>query len=184
MAETDQQSTQRARIAVVMGVSGSGKTTIGQALASRLGWSFADADTFHPPGNIAKMSAGQPLDDNDRAPWLAAIAAWIDARRGGGESGVVTCSALKRRYREVIVGDRREVRLVHLDGDRDLIASRLAGRQGHFMPEALLDSQFEALEPPGPDERPLVVSINGPVAAIVETLVTALSRPAATISPR
>jgi carbohydrate kinase (thermoresistant glucokinase family) len=166
-----------------MGVSGSGKTTIGEALARRLGWSFVDADSFHPPANIDKMSAGRPLDDDDRAPWLAAIAAWIDARRGRGECGVVTCSALKRRYRGIIVGNRPDVRLVHLDGSRALIAGRLAGRRGHFMPGALLDSQFEALEPPGPDERALVVSIDRPVAAIVEGLVTALSRPAATIPP-
>ncbi len=166
-----------------MGVSGSGKTTIGEALARRLGWLFADADTFHPPENIAKMSAGHPLDDNDRAPWLAAIGARIDQWRGRGESGVVTCSALKRRYRDVIVGNRPDVRLVHLDGGRELIAGRLGGRQGHFMPSALLDSQFEALEPPGADEHPLIVSIDRPVAAIVEALVMALSRPAATIPP-
>lgn len=169
---------------MVMGVSGCGKTTIGEALAKKLGWSFADADSFHPPANIAKMSAGQPLDDDDRAPWLAAIAAWIDARRGRGESGVVTCSALKRRYRAVIVGDRPWVRLVHLDGGRALIASRLAGRHGHFMPGALLDSQFAALEPPAADEHPLIVSIDRPVAAIVETLVTALTQAPATIPPR
>jgi gluconokinase len=171
-------------IAVVMGVSGSGKTTIGEVLARRLGWSFADADAFHPPANIAKMSAGHPLDDDDRASWLAAIAARIDEWWGRGECGVVTCSALKRRYRDVIVGDRPEVCLVHLDGGRDLIASRLAGRRGHFMPGALLDSQFAALEPPGPDEHPLVVSIDRPVAAIVEALVIALSRPPVTIPPR
>jgi carbohydrate kinase (thermoresistant glucokinase family) len=175
--------TDGARIAVVMGVSGCGKTTIGEALARRLGWGFADADTFHPPANIAKMSAGQPLDDGDRAPWLAAIAAWIDAWRGRGECGVVSCSALKRRYREVIVGGRPDVCLVHLDGGRDLIASRLAGRHGHFMPGALLDSQFAALEPPDPDEHPLIVSIDRPVAAIVEALVIALSRAPATIPP-
>jgi gluconokinase len=172
-----------ARVAVVMGVSGSGKTTIGKALAERLGWGFADADAFHPPANIAKMSAGQPLDDNDRAPWLAAIAARIDTWREIGECGVVTCSALKRRYREVIVGDRPDVRLIHLDGDRELIAARLAGRRGHFMPGALLDSQFAALEPPTPDEHPLMVLIDRPVAAIVDTLVTALTRAPATIPP-
>jgi carbohydrate kinase (thermoresistant glucokinase family) len=149
LTETDRQYGQGARIAVVMGVSGSGKTTIGEELARRLGWDFADADTFHPPENIAKMSARKPLDDNDRAPWLAAIAAWADAQRGRGESGVVTCSALKRRFREVIVGDRPDVRLVHLDGGRGLIAER----HGHFMPGALLDSQFEALEPPGSTAR-------------------------------
>jgi carbohydrate kinase (thermoresistant glucokinase family) len=181
LTETDRQPGDRTRIAVVMGVSGCGKTTIGEALASRLSWSFADADTFHPPENVAKMSAGQPLDDADRAPWLSAIAARIDEWRGRGESGVVTCSALKRRYRAVIVGDRPEVRLVYLDGGRDLIASRLAGRHGHFMPGALLDSQFEALEPPGRDEHPLAVSIDRPVAAIVETLVIALTPAPATI---
>ncbi|HEY1798794.1 MAG TPA: gluconokinase [Stellaceae bacterium] len=166
-----------------MGVSGSGKTTIGQALASRLGWRFADADAFHPPANIAKMSAGQPLDDDDRAPWLTAIATRIDEWRDRGEGGVITCSALKRRYRDVIVGDRPGVRLVHLDGGRDLIAERLAGRQGHFMPGALLDSQFAALEPPGPEEHAIIVSIDRPVGAILDALVTALSRPAATIPP-
>jgi gluconokinase len=166
-----------------MGVSGSGKTTIGQALASRLGWVFADADTFHPPENIAKMSAGEPLDDDDRAPWLAAIAARIDEWRGRGEHGVVTCSALKRRYRDVIVGKRLDVRLVYLDGGRELIAARLAERRGHFMPGALLDSQFAALEAPAADEHPLIVSIDRPVAAIVETLVIALSQAPATIPP-
>lgn len=166
-----------------MGVSGCGKTTIGEALARRLGWRFADADAFHPPANIAKMSAGQPLDDNDRAPWLVAIAAQIDEWRGRGQSAVVTCSALKRRYRDAIVGGRPDVRLVHLDGGRELIAGRLGGRQGHFMPSGLLDSQFEALEPPGPDERPIVVSIDRPIAAIVDGLVIALTRAPATIPP-
>lgn len=166
-----------------MGVSGSGKTTIGEAIAARLGWRFADADAFHPPANIAKMSAGQPLDDNDRAPWLAAIAARIDEWLDAGECGVVTCSALKRRYRAVVLGDRAGVRLVYLDGSRALIAARLRAREGHFMPSALLDSQFEALEPPGPDEHPLIVPIDRPVAEIVDGLVMLLKPLPATIPP-
>jgi carbohydrate kinase (thermoresistant glucokinase family) len=184
LAERDRQFEQDARVAVVMGVSGVGKTTIGEALAHRLGWRFADADTFHPPENVAKMQAGHPLDDNDRAPWLAAIAARIDAWRAGGECGVVTCSALKRRYRDTIIGQRPDVPLVYLDGGRELIAARLAKRHGHFMPPGLLDSQFEALEPPGPDENPIIVSVDLPAAAIVDMLVMALSRPNATMLDR
>lgn len=167
-----------------MGVSGVGKTTIGKALAARLGWRFADADTFHPPANVAKMQAGHPLDDDDRAPWLAAIGAQIDEWRGGGQCGVVTCSALKRRYRDTIIGKRSDVRLIHLDGGRELVAGRLAARRGHFMPPALLDSQFAALEVPGPDENPITVSVDHPVAEIVDILVIALSRPNATMPAR
>jgi carbohydrate kinase (thermoresistant glucokinase family) len=184
LTEIDRQSGQGALIAVVMGVSGVGKTTIGEALAHRLGWRFADADTFHPSENVAKMQAGHPLDDDDRAPWLAAIAARIDAWRSGGECGVVTCSALKRRYRDTIIGKRSDVRLVHLAGGRELIAARLAERRGHFMPAGLLDSQFAALEPPEADEDPITVSVDRPVPAIVETLVIALSRPNATMPDR
>jgi gluconokinase len=161
--------------AVVMGVSGSGKTTIGEALAARLAWDFVDGDDLHPPANVAKMHAGQPLDDDDRAPWLDAIAARIDAWRAQGISGIVTCSALKRRYRERIIGDRDWVRLIYLDGSRELIAERLATRRGHFMPASLLDSQFDTLEPPGPDENPIVAPIDRPVGSIVAGIVTALS---------
>lgn len=161
--------------AVVMGVSGSGKTTIGEALAARLAWDFVDGDDLHPPANVAKMHAGQPLDDDDRAPWLDAIAARIDAWRAQGISGIVTCSALKRRYRERIIGDRDWVRLIYLDGSRALIAERLAARRGHFMPASLLDSQFDTLEPPGPDENAIVAPIDRPIAAIVTAIVTALS---------
>jgi len=158
-----------------MGVSGSGKTTIGEALAARLAWEFVDGDDLHPPANVAKMHAGQPLDDDDRAPWLDAIAAHIDAWRERGISGVVTCSALKQRYRERIIGDRDWVRLIYLDGSRELIAERLATRRGHFMPASLLDSQFDTLEPPGPDEHAIVAPIDRPVASIVAGIVTALS---------
>jgi gluconokinase len=158
-----------------MGVSGSGKSTVGRALASRLGWAFRDGDALHPPENVAKMRAGHPLDDDDRAPWLAAVAACIDAWRQAGRAGVVACSALKRRYREAIVGaDRPEVQLVFLDGPHHLLAERLARRQGHFMPPSLLDSQLAALEPPGPEERALTVSVAAPVASIVERIVAAL----------
>ncbi len=163
------------RILVVMGVSGSGKTTIGAMLAGRLGWPFAEADDFHPPANLAKMRAGTPLEDADRLPWLAAIAAQIDAWRAEGQSGVVTCSALKRSYRAIIIGDRPEPVLVYLKGDRDLVAARLAARQGHFMPAALLASQFATLEEPTPDERPLVIPIGEPPAAIVARIIAALA---------
>jgi carbohydrate kinase (thermoresistant glucokinase family) len=179
-----QQDRQNARIAVVMGVSGSGKTTIGRALARRLGWCFEEGDALHPPANIAKMSAGQPLDDHDRAPWLAAIAARIDDCRRRGESAVISCSALKRAYREVIIGNRPEVRLIYLTASRRSIAARLAQRRGHFMPANLLDSQFEILEPPGPEENAITVSVDQPVEAITDRLVVELSRGCATTPSR
>lgn len=163
-------------VLVIMGVSGSGKTTVGALLAGRLGWDFAEADDFHPAANIAKMRRGIPLDDADRLPWLRAIAAQIDRWRAEGKKGVVTCSALKRRYRDIIVGDRTGVRLVYLKGDRELVAHRLAARHGHFMPATLLDSQFADLEEPGPEERPIVVSIGDPPHALVERIVAALKR--------
>ncbi len=131
-----------------MGVAGSGKTTVGQELAASLGWNFGDADDFHPPANVAKMSAGIPLNDDDRAPWLKAIRAHIEALLSAGRSGVVTCSALKQRYRAVLTDGLPEVRLVHLTGDFDLILSRMNARRDHFMKPEMLRSQFEALEPP------------------------------------
>ena len=135
-------------VIVIMGVAGSGKTTVGRALAAALGWSFRDADEFHPAANVAKMSAGQPLTDADRAPWLAAIRAYIDdtlARRG---DSVVTCSALKESYRAALVADPVRVKLVHLTGDPTLLAARIAGRRDHFMKPEMLASQLAALEPP------------------------------------
>jgi carbohydrate kinase (thermoresistant glucokinase family) len=146
-------------IAVVMGVSGSGKTTVGKLLASRLGWPFQEGDALHPPENVEKMKGGTPLTDADRLPWLRRIAERIDEWRARGQSGVVTCSALKRNYRDIIVGDRREVALVYLEGSPALIRRRLATRRGHFMPPALLDSQFAVLEEPQADESPIVVDI-------------------------
>ena len=161
-------------VIVVMGVASSGKTSLGERLAERLGWPFRDADSFHPPENVAKMAGGTPLNDDDRKPWLAAIAAWIDDLRAKGEHGIVTCSALKRAYRQVIVGDRPDVALVYLKGSRDLIGRRMAARQHHFMPPALLDSQFAALEEPDADETPLVVSVEDSKDAIVQDVVERL----------
>jgi gluconokinase len=163
--------------AVVMGVSGAGKTTIGERLAERLGWEFIEGDRLHPPENVAKMQSGQPLTDTDRAPWLAAVAGAIDALRARGGRAVVTCSALKRDYRHQIIGERADVRLVFLDGSPELIAERIAARRGHFMPLSLLDSQFAALEPPGPDENPISVTIAQPTDRIVEQIVTMLLPP-------
>ncbi len=141
-------------VVVVMGVSGSGKTTVASLLAGRLGWEFEDGDDFHPAANVEKMQSGSPLTDEDRWPWLAAIAAWIDKVRAEGRHGVVTCSGLKRAYRDVLVGGRPDVRLVYLKGDRELIGRRMAARHGHFMPTSLLDSQFRTLEEPGPTRTP------------------------------
>lgn len=139
----------RTTVIVVMGVSGAGKTTLGLALASALGWDFADADDFHPPGNVAKMRAGTPLDDDDRAPWLAALRVEIERRLTLGKPLVLACSALKAAYRRALAGpDTDRVRLVHLDGSPALLAARLAARSGHYMPPALLGSQLAALEAP------------------------------------
>ncbi|WP_344630573.1 gluconokinase [Streptomyces glaucosporus] len=142
-----------------MGVSGSGKTTVGTALAERLGVPYAEADDFHPPENVAKMASGVPLTDEDRRPWLDAIAAWLEERGDGG--GVVTCSALRRRYRDRLRRAAPELFFVHLHGSPELIAGRIARRKGHFMPPALLRSQIETLEPLGPDERGAVVPVDG-----------------------
>lgn len=161
-------------VVVMMGVSGSGKTTIAALLAGSLQWEFEDGDWLHPEANIAKMHRGIPLMDDDRWPWLRAIAAWIDEKRHEGRHGVVGCSALKRRYRDVLIGERGDVRLVYLKGDEPLIARRLAARHGHFMPAALLHSQFEALEEPGPDEKPITVSIVARPAEIVARIVAEL----------
>lgn len=161
-------STTTAPLVVVMGVSGSGKSTVGAALAQRLGVPFGDADDFHPEANIAKMAAGHALDDDDRAPWLAAIASWL-ADRAGTTGGVVTCSALKRRYRDRIVADAPATVFVHLAGSREVIARRQASRPGHFMPASLLDSQFATLEDLEPDELGFAVDVAQPVDDIVRT---------------
>jgi gluconokinase len=157
-----------------MGVSGSGKTTVGCALARRLGWHFQEGDALHPLENVAKMHAGIPLDDEDRAPWLRAVAARIDQWRERGDAGIITCSALKRKYRDAIIGDRPEVHLVYLTAPPALIAERLAGRHGHFMPASLLASQLAVLEPPDPDENALTVVMDAPVETVVERIAASL----------
>lgn len=165
-------------VLVVMGVSGSGKTTIAALLAGRLGWDYEDGDDFHPPANVAKMRGGTPLTDEDRGPWLHAVAAWIDATRGRGGHGIVACSALKRRYRTILLGGRPDVRLVYLRGGKQLIASRQAARSNHYMPAALVDSQFASLEEPDADERPIVVSVEQRPSEIVQAIIAQLPMPA------
>lgn len=161
-------------VIVVMGVSGSGKSTIAAMLAHRLHWVYEDADWFHPKSNVEKMHHVEPLTDEDRWPWLHSIAAWIDQTRNAGHHGIVACSALKRAYRDILIGARTDVRLVFLKGTRDLIARRIAARDDHFMPASLLDSQFAALELPDPAERPIVVPIEPHPRDIVDHIVRAL----------
>jgi len=159
---------------VVMGVSGSGKSTVADRLAKRLAWTFEDGDRFHPASNVAKMHAGHPLTDEDRWPWLQAIAGEIDRVCAAGEHAVIACSALKRAYRDLLVHGRSDVRIVFLKGTQPLIADRLAQRKGHFMPPGLLDSQFKTLEPPDTSEDPVTVSIDASVEAIVDDIVRQL----------
>jgi gluconokinase len=160
---------------VVMGVSGSGKTTVAKLLAQRLGWRFAEADEFHSAANIEKMRSGVPLTDEDRAPWLAAIAKDIDEAIATDSPVVVTCSALKRRYRDVLIGGRPQVALVYLKGDYQTIERRLASRKHAYMPASLLASQFDALEEPDRDEMATCVSVEPPPAEIVSRILDALS---------
>lgn len=158
-----------APLLVVMGVSGSGKSTVGAALAQRLGVPFEDADDLHPPANIAKMSAGIPLDDGDRRPWLETIGEWLAAHDGQG--GVISCSALKRSYRDQLRAHAARAVFVHLHGTREVIARRQAARPGHFMPASLLDSQFDTLEPLAEDEAGVVIDVDQPVDVIVQQYV-------------
>jgi len=148
-----------------MGVSGSGKSTVGAALAGRLGVPFEDADDLHPKANIAKMSRGEPLDDSDRYPWLERIGEWLAAHEHGG---VIACSALKRKYRDQLRHHCSSVEFLHLSGGREVIERRQASRPGHFMPASLLTSQFETLEPLAPDENGVVIEVDGSVDQIVE----------------
>lgn len=147
-------------VLLVCGVSGSGKTTIGTLLAKQLGWVYAEADAFHPAANVAKMASGQPLTDADRQPWLAAIGVFIDETTVVGRPAVVTCSALKRAYRDELRSGRPNVRFVFLDVPYDVVSKRLAAREGHFFPPELLASQYRDLEAPGPDEHVLDVPIS------------------------
>ena len=155
-----------------MGVSGCGKSTVAALLAGRLGWDFEEGDDLHPAANIAKMAAGHALDDDDRWPWLDLVAAWIHQHTDAGRPGIVTCSALKKSYRDVLRGD--DVIFVYLAGTPELIMQRLAARHGHFMPPALLDSQFAALEPPTPDEHAITLDISASSPAVAEQIVDTL----------
>ena len=152
---------------VVMGVSGSGKTTVGEALAAALGWRFVEGDSFHPKRNVEKMAAGHPLDDADRRPWLEALAGEIAKDEAAGQSSVIGCSALRRAYRDILRTGAPDVRFLHVHGDKALLAERVSHRPGHFFPAALLDSQLATLEPLGPDERGVLVDIAAPVERMV-----------------
>ena len=159
---------------IVMGVSGSGKSTVGTLLARLLHWEFADGDAFHPAANVRKMSAGIALIDEDRWPWLHSIAAWIDAKRRAGEHGVVACSALRRSYRRVLVDGRDDVRLVYLKAEPAVLHERLRTREDHFMPADLLQSQFDTLEELGPDENAIEVCADAEPYAIALGVLSAL----------
>jgi carbohydrate kinase (thermoresistant glucokinase family) len=161
-------------ILLVMGVSGSGKTTVAKALADALDWPFEEGDELHPPANIAKMRAGIPLDDADRKPWLEAVGRWIDGQIAKGEPGLITCSALKRAYRDELLGGRAQARLVFLTGSPQVLEERVEHRSGHFMPASLLASQLETLEPPAPDEHAIVIDIDQSVEDQVRQIEQAL----------
>ncbi len=167
-------------VIVVMGVSGTGKSTVARLLAERLNWDFEEGDDLHPDPNIAKMKAGIPLTDEDRAPWLGNVAAWIRAHERAGRPGVVPCSALKRAYRDRLRGEH--VVFVHLVGSPELIAERMSARAGHFMPPSLLTSQLDTLEPPGADEQVLTVDIGRPVPQLVDEVIARLGPAAASVA--
>jgi carbohydrate kinase (thermoresistant glucokinase family) len=171
-AVTDAKPTTKPVAVMVMGVSGSGKTTIGGMLAGRLGWEYAEADDFHPASNVEKMRSGQPLTDEDRWPWLRRIADWLDEHLAAGIPAVVTCSALKRSYRDLL--RRPQMAIVYLDVDREVLLRRMAVRHGHFFPAKLLESQLRDLEPPTPDEHVLTVSADHPAAEVVQKIIDEL----------
>jgi gluconokinase len=160
-------------VLVLMGVSGCGKSTVGGVLAGRLGWEMGEGDDLHPAANVAKMAAGHPLTDDDRWPWLALVRGWIDEHIEAGQPGVITCSALKRSYRDILRSEH--VVFVYLSGTRDQLLARLAARHGHFMPVSLLDSQLADLEPPGPDEQVLQIDIGPSPSVQAATIVDKLA---------
>lgn len=164
-------------IVVVAGVAGSGKTTIGELLAGRLGCEFADGDSFHPPANVAKMHAGVPLTDDDRWPWLRAIVTWMDEQAAAGSSAVVACSALKRRYRDLLLSGSARPRMVFLVIPHDADVARLTARHGHFFPAQLLDSQFADLELPQPPEQVLLVPATGGPEQTTSEILRLLGQP-------
>ncbi len=159
-------------VLVVMGVSGSGKSTVAGLLATRLGWDLAEGDDFHPEANVRKMASGHPLTDEDRWPWLRRVGEWITEHTDAGRPGIVTCSALKRSYRDLLRGEH--VVFVHLTGDPQQIATRIAARHGHYMPASLLHSQIADLEPPGPDERSIDVDVAGTPSEIAAEVIARL----------
>lgn len=175
-------STNRTPVLVIMGVSGSGKSTIAGLLAGRLGWDLAEGDDMHPPANVAKMAAGQALDDEDRWPWLAKVAEWIQQHTAAGRPGIVTCSALKHSYRDVLRGDH--VVFVYLVGTHDQIAARLVARHGHFMPAGMLDSQIETLEPPTDEEDAMRIDVTGSPPAEVDKIINQLQLAGAPVPAR
>jgi gluconokinase len=168
-------------VLVIMGVSGSGKSTVAGILADQLGWDLAEGDELHPAANVAKMHAGIPLTDDDRRPWLESVSCWITEHTRAGLPGIITCSALKRIYRDRLRGDN--VVFVHLAGTKDTIGRRLDARLDHFMPGTLLDSQIATLEPPGPDENTLVVDVGRPPAALAAEVIRRLGLRAEAGSP-
>jgi len=160
---------------VVMGVSGVGKTTIAKGISTLMGWTFAEGDAFHSEANVAKMHDGHPLTDEDRWPWLRSIGDWMSAEIAEGRSAVVTCSALRRAYRDVLREGRPEVTFCHLAADKDLVDDRLSHREGHFMPSSLLPSQYATLEPLEPDEPGVTVPVAGPVPEVLARAMAALA---------
>jgi carbohydrate kinase (thermoresistant glucokinase family) len=165
-------------VVVVMGVAGSGKTTVGRALAERLAWAYAEGDEFHPQANVVKMRSGVPLTDADREPWLDAIALWLEERLARRQPGVVACSALKRSYRDRLRRAAPDLRVVYLDAPRDVLSARIERRVGHFFPGTLLDSQLAALERPDPSEHAIAVDVSEPLDRVVSRIVEDLERPA------
>jgi carbohydrate kinase (thermoresistant glucokinase family) len=165
---------QPARVVIVMGVSGAGKSSIAEGLRDALGWAFQEGDLLHPPSNVQKMHAGIALTDEDRAPWLAAIKEWIDRHLDAGQNGLVTCSALKRRYRDFLIAGRPNVRVLYLKAPAEVLEQRVSHRPGHFMPASLLDSQLKTLEEPGPEEQALVVRVDGTQQASIAAALAAI----------
>jgi len=162
-------------VLVLMGVSGSGKSTVALELHRVLGWPFQEGDDLHPASNVEKMRSGRPLDDADRLSWLRAVAGWIDERLAAHEPGIITCSNLKRAYRHITIGSQQGVRLVFLKGDEHAIHARILQRQHRYMPPTLLRSQFETLEEPSEDEHPVVVTVHGSIAETVTELLQRLA---------